>query len=76
MTFKGIDSLNYHDVVRIVEKFRPYSVKMIQTEEMRVLEPVLNKIRFELRELRKALKVERKNQPEESVFDTEKFVNN
>jgi hypothetical protein len=49
---------------------------MIQTEEMRVLEPVLNKIRFELRELRKALKVERKNQPEESVFDTEKFVNN
>jgi hypothetical protein len=76
MAFKGIDSLDYHEVVKIVEKFRSHSVKMIQTDEMRILEPVLNKIRFELRELRKALKVERKNQPEKSYFDTEKFVNN
>lgn len=49
----SMDMIDYHDIVKIVEKYRPYSVKMIQTEEMRVLEPVLNNIRFALRELRK-----------------------
>jgi hypothetical protein len=53
---RNLDTIDYHDIVKIVEKYRPYSVKMIQTEEMRILEPVLNNIRYELRELRKTKK--------------------
>jgi hypothetical protein len=66
----GLDMnrLNYHDVVRIVESHRPHSVKMVQTEEMRILEPVLNKIRFALRELRKEQKIRIKNVPEVDIL--------
>jgi hypothetical protein len=51
---KSKDLINYHDVVKIIERQRPpYNPKMVVIYEDQVVEKVLNKIRTDLRKLKK-----------------------
>lgn len=48
-----IDSLNYHDVVALVESLRPDNPKMVVAHDDVIVEKVLNKLRIGLRKLKK-----------------------
>jgi hypothetical protein len=47
------DLVNYHDVVKIIESYRPNNPKMVVIEREQIIEKVLNKIRIDLKILKK-----------------------
>jgi hypothetical protein len=52
-----VDSVNYHDVVTLVESLRPaYNPKMIIVHDDEIVIRVLNKMRVGLRKLKKGEK--------------------
>lgn len=48
-----LDLVNYHDVVKIIENHRPHNVKMVVIHDDQIIEKVLNKIRTDLKILKK-----------------------
>jgi hypothetical protein len=48
-----LDLVNYHDVVKIIESYRPNNVKMVVIHDEMIIEKVLNKIRTDLKILKK-----------------------
>jgi hypothetical protein len=47
------DSVNYHEVVALVESLRPVNPKMVVIHDDQIIEKILNKMRNGLRKLKK-----------------------